>query len=137
MASVDTSQLSAALQEWAVEVFLEAGADMQEAVVTVTPRGPTGGLQEGVVFTPGGLGGTVNTGQIESQREYSSFVDEGTDPHPIEGNPLLAFEWGGVQVIVHSVNHPGTDPQPFWTENVTEAQWLDSLNRAIDATPLT
>lgn len=134
--AVDVSGLQNALIEFGSEVFLEAGSIMQEAVVEVTPRGPTGGLQEGVVFRPGAVGGVVNTGSIHSEREYSSFVDEGTSPHPIEGNPLLAFQWGGVQVIVHSVNHPGTEAQPYWSDTVTEVQWLDAVSQAIDATPL-
>lgn len=134
--SVDVSDLLNSLTEFGAEVFLEAGAIMQSAVVEVTPEGATGGLKEGVVFQPGSLAGPTNTGTIESQREYSSYVDEGTRPHPIAGNPYLAFEWGGVQVVVRSVDHPGTDATNFWSDTVTEEQWLDACSAAIDATPL-
>jgi hypothetical protein len=37
----------------------------------------------------------------------------GTDPHAIVGNPVLAFVWHGEQVFFASVNHPGTQPNPF------------------------
>lgn len=43
--------------------------------------------------------------------EYAPYVEYGTSPHPIEGDPL-AFVNNGQQVFTRRVMHPGTDPQP-------------------------
>lgn len=55
---------------------------------------------------------------VLSNLNYALFVHEGTNPHPIHGNPLLAFYWangpnGPGNYIYASVNHPGTKPNPF------------------------
>jgi len=39
-------------------------------------------------------------------------MEFGTRPHPIEGDPLV-FTVGGETVYTQSVDHPGTDPNPF------------------------
>lgn len=45
--------------------------------------------------------------------KYASFVENGTSPHAIFGNPLLHFIWKGVTVTFRAVHHPGTKPYPF------------------------
>jgi hypothetical protein len=47
------------------------------------------------------------------RKSYALYVHEGTKPHVIEGNPLLAFTWHGEQVFFASVNHPGYKGNPF------------------------
>ena len=47
-----------------------------------------------------------------------TFITEGTRPHIIRGNPILAFHWergpeGPGKYFFHYVNHPGTEPNPF------------------------
>lgn len=54
---------------------------------------------------------------------YSLFVHEGTQPHVIEGNPLLAFPWdhgpdGPGMYFFAKVQHPGTQPNRFFTDNL-------------------
>lgn len=62
--------------------------------------------------------GTAEVGATATSDEgfpYPVVVENGSNPHVIEGNPLLAFDWPkeGVFVITHSVQHPGTSPKPF------------------------
>ena len=45
--------------------------------------------------------------------EYATFVENGTRPHLIVGNPWLSFVWKGVRVFFRRVNHPGTKPYAF------------------------
>jgi hypothetical protein len=53
---------------------------------------------------------------------YSLFVHEGTPPHRIEGRPLLAFDWPngptGGMFFATFVNHPGTAPNRFLSDNL-------------------
>ena len=53
--------------------------------------------------------------RIGAAKKYAYFVHQGTKPHLIQGNPLLAFNWKkiGRFMILRSVNHPGTKPQPW------------------------
>lgn len=58
-----------------------------------------------------------------THESYSLFVHEGTKPHLIEGNPLLAFHWdhgpdGPGTYFFQRVNHPGTKPNRFFTDNL-------------------
>lgn len=62
--------------------------------------------------------------------DYAKFTDEGTRPHKIVGRPLLAFQWRGKLVIVHSVNHPGTKGTRWWTKRANESSWRNFLQRA-------
>lgn len=54
---------------------------------------------------------------VISNAAYTLFVIKGTRPHPIVGNPLLAFFWPkvGANVVFRSVMHPGTKPNDFLT----------------------
>src|SRR4051812_42822185 len=46
--------------------------------------------------------------------DYASFVDGGTKPHEIHGNPFLTFKAkDGTWVTTRMVNHPGTKPDGF------------------------
>lgn len=51
---------------------------------------------------------------------YSYFVHEGTPPHPIIARPggVLAFDWMGQTIFVKSVQHPGTQPNRFLSNNL-------------------
>lgn len=44
---------------------------------------------------------------------YAVFIEHGTRPHIIVGNPTLTFMWKGVRVHFRYVNHPGTRARPF------------------------
>jgi hypothetical protein len=53
---------------------------------------------------------------VRNTAPYAKYVHDGTQPHVIEGNPLLVFRWverGGVIFRGPSVNHPGYRGDPF------------------------
>lgn len=49
---------------------------------------------------------------VGTNEKHGPYIEFGTDPHPIEGDPLV-FTVDGETVFAQSVDHPGTDPQPF------------------------
>ena len=60
--------------------------------------------------------GQYTTGyDVVSTAPHTVFVIGGTRPHPIVGNPLLAFVWpkAGGFVVFRKVNHPGTKANNF------------------------
>ncbi len=60
-------------------------------------------------------------GVIEAKAPYASYVEEGTSPHEITGNPL-AFEAGGELIFARRVHHPGTQPHPFMGPALQKAE---------------
>lgn len=56
--------------------------------------------------------------EITAGVPHAIFVHRGTRPHPIDGNPLLVFDWpkAGGTVFLRHVNHPGTKPNKFMLE---------------------
>ncbi len=50
---------------------------------------------------------------LVSEAEYSIFVEKGTAPHTIEAEGSGALFWEGADHPVRSVEHPGTDANPF------------------------
>lgn len=81
---------------------------------------------------PVDLGNAIEA-RILVDEESGKYQDEGTgiygpEGQPIQGNPLLAFDWpaAGGLVIVHSVKgSPGTH---FWTRTVED--WPDIVRAA-------
>ena len=65
--------------------------------------------------------------EVRNGKHYGPYVEYGTSPHPItpDSAEALAFPGaGGGIVFAQRVQHPGTDPQPFWRPgyDATEAQ---------------
>jgi hypothetical protein len=61
------------------------------------------------VSTPGGA-----VGWFGAFTDYASYVEGGTRPHEIHGNPFLTFKGrDGRWVTTRMVNHPGTQPDGF------------------------
>lgn len=77
--------------------------------------------------------------------DYASFVREGTQPHVIrpKSRKKLAFYWPAApsevpklpdgRVVVGRVNHPGTDPNP-WYDNAL-GRWPEFLRDALRRAP--
>ena len=67
------------------------------------------------------------------RQPLSDWIRFGTRPHPIVGNPLLAFFWErvGEFVIVHSVQHPGTKPNDYLQR--AHDRWLPEARSELDA----
>jgi hypothetical protein len=82
------------------------------------------------ISVPGGA-----IGEIGAYTEYASYVDGGTQPHEIHGNPLLTFKTAGGQwVSVRGVHHPGTKPTGFGgvLHNVAESVMIREVEIGID-----
>lgn len=65
----------------------------------------------------GELKRSINTNQVSDKEfevstnvEYAHFIEDGTTPHTIEGNPFLHWSRDGEEFIRSSVNHPGNKP---------------------------
>jgi len=71
-------------------------------------RGGKGALQKSISKTI-----MASEAKIGPNVNYAIFVEKGTKPHVIVGNPILSFIWKGKRAFFRSVNHPGTEAQPF------------------------
>ena len=125
--AVDTRDMQRALRAWAAGTFVRAVEEMGAELDRFVPVA-TGALRQSQQI---GIHGALGT--IRYPGEYASYTDEGTPPHPIVGNPLLAFVWHGQLVIVHSVNHPGTKGTRWWSTTMTDRTFGTFLNAAGEA----
>lgn len=140
MADADVTALRDSVERWANAA---AGQALDTLAQTVRDKAPYGAgeNERGGPHLVDTLETTITSegeqwaGEIAFTADHASFVDEGTSPHVIEGNPLLAFEWEGQTVIVHSVQHPGTQANPFFSEGVTDDTWAEALEQALDSIP--
>jgi hypothetical protein len=105
----------------AVEAAVDEGP--REAIQTHHYQDQTGlltGMTKGFVLArvPGGA-----LGEFGAYTKYASFVDAGTAPHEIHGNPLLTFKGSSGQwVTVAMVHHPGTKPDGFMGRGYLKAE---------------
>lgn len=92
-----------------------------EAARAAAPK-RSGRLAEGLVYTEQNLGGEIFF-EIFSTAPYADYVSEGTKPHRIQakGKKALAFSAGGTTIVVKSVQHPGTKPDPYLVEAIIAA----------------
>lgn len=117
----------------AAPLICEEAARLRESDLAASAPIDTGALSMSGSVTVQGTGdGAVAT--VKFTADYASYLDEGTGPHVIEGNPLLAFDWGGTRVIVHSVNHPGSTKWKGWfTDRAGDEQlWALACQAALD-----
>jgi hypothetical protein len=95
---------------------VERGIDeaVREAINTRRYQDQTGLLTSMIkgfveVSTPGGA-----VGYFGAFTDYASYVEGGTRPHQIHGNPMLVFKGrDGTWVRTTMVNHPGTQADGF------------------------
>lgn len=128
---VDTSALQQALIEAAPEIVAEA-ADLMRNDIDLSAPVDTGALvQSSQVDTQANPQGATAT--LRYTEEYAGFLDTGTGPHAITGNPYLAFQIGGQTVIVHSVEHPGSHKWDGWFTDKAgdESLWATQVQAAI------
>lgn len=132
--ATDVTQLISALVDQVVPITDDAAQAMERDIALAAPI-DTGALSRSgqVATVPNGAGATAT---LTFTEDYASYLDEGTGPHTITGNPLLAFQWGGQTVIVHSVQHPGSTKNVGWfTDRATDdAMWSDFVQAAFDST---
>jgi len=89
----------------------------QEQFIAMNQSIVTGNMHDTIFVDPIGDGEAEvgATALSDKGYPYPKLIEQGSPPHVIEGNPLLAFDWPkeGVFVITHSVQHPGSSPKPF------------------------
>lgn len=93
------------------EGWVEETLDWIAAGQSFTSR--TGQLEQSIGWRPVGDGA-----EVYAQAAHAGFVERGTEPHVIRPRPgrkaLRFFPGGGAAVIRRAVQHPGTDPMPFF-----------------------
>lgn len=74
----------------------------------------TGEFAQGISFRTFIKGNTTGF-NLYVPEPLSTFIREGTPPHPIVGDPILAFFWEktGTMMFRHYVSHPGTKPDDY------------------------
>lgn len=125
----DTTGLRELIERYAAEVGDVVRDELEEATKTAAPV-KTGEMRDEITVTVSAGSGQV-AWEVDSPAEQSSFTDEGTQAHRIQGNPLLAFDWpqAGGLVIVRSVNHPGTQGT-HWFADPMPQRFQDALDVA-------
>jgi len=68
--------------------------------------------------------GPVESWVVGTNTEYAPIVEYGSSPHTItpDDADVLRFELDGEVIFTDEVQHPGTDPQPFFRPAVNEVQ---------------
>lgn len=97
----------------AAESFVDDVHDYIDAGKAFEPH--TGQLQQSINWHPDGNGSAV----IYANAAYAWFVEHGTEPHVIEPKAgrqglKIPVADGGGYIIRRKVNHPGSDPHPFF-----------------------
>jgi hypothetical protein len=112
------------------EDYVEAIRDWIDAGRSFTPR--TGRLEQETGWRP-----TAEGAEVFSQAPYAPFLEYGTEAHlisPRAGRKALRFfPQGGGMLIRRSVQHPGTDPMPFFYADTErrESLMLASFREAV------
>ena len=99
--------------EHAVEAACKAGADEAKRGAFKDHTGNLRGKIIGVLLSAPTGGGAE--GEIRSPMQYSSYVEEGTEPHVIEARRRKSLKWTDATGthFAKSVQHPGTKSIPF------------------------
>lgn len=83
-----------------------------------------GDLYEGLDDLEDDYSGPVEDWITGTPVEYAPIVEYGSSPHTItpDNAEVLRFEIDGEVIYTDEVQHPGTDPQPFFRPAVNEVQ---------------
>jgi hypothetical protein len=92
----------------ALRATVDAAA--QSARQTTLFNDKTGETRGSVTAETVGDSGSVEAGGA------AVFLENGTAPHEIWGNPTLAFQVNGATIFAAHVNHPGTAARPFMAQ---------------------
>lgn len=132
--ATDTSALTASILQAAPTICDEAAVLMGSDIDVTAPVDEGELVASREISTQATGDGAVST--LRYTAEHASWNDEGTGPHTIEGNPLLAFQWGGQTVIVHSVEHPGSTKNKGWFSDKVndESLWALQVQAVLSST---
>ena len=123
---VDTSKLNldADKVNKAVSQELEKTAHRIERQAKELAPIDTGELRRSITTEGSGLDYEIST-----NLEYSEYIEDGTSPHIINGNPYLY--WEGASHPVRRVNHPGNKAY-LYMETACDTQTEDIEDRIAD-----
>ena len=126
---VDLVGLRARVTEYASDLAVLATDACLLQVERDTNVGETGVLRNSYQVEGPKVAGPQVTMRISNPTPYASFVDKGTRPHEIRGNPLLVFFWAKVGRVVAfpRVNHPGNIAYDFFELNLGDL-WPQDLD---------
>lgn len=132
--AVDVSGLHDLIETYAAEVGQVVRDELEATIKDAAPVGQseTAGQLRDSVNVDYTVGAGTIFWHVEATADEASYTDEGTDPHRIEGNPILAFSWparGGGVFFFRAVNHPGT-PAQHWFGEPMPAYFQDALDAA-------
>lgn len=123
---VDTSKLNLDADKInkAVSQELEKTAHRIERQAKELAPVDTGELRRSITTEGSGLDYEIST-----NLEYSEYIEDGTSPHIINGNPYLY--WEGASHPVRRVNHPGNKAY-LYMETACDTQTEDIEDRIAD-----
>ena len=123
---VDTSKLNLDADKInkAVSQEIEKTAHRIERQAKELAPVDTGELRRSITTEGSGLDYEIST-----DLEYSEYIEDGTSPHIINGNPYLY--WEGASHPVRSVNHPGNRAY-LYMETACDTQTEDIEDRIAD-----
>lgn len=117
-----------------VAILQRLGAGLMQAVQFATEDGAEVAKNEAIMRGPGPFiitkVGKVERGKAEvgigpdRAHWYYVFFETGVDRHEIDGNmkKALRFDFGGEEVIVKRIKHPGMAAEPFLRPALEENQ---------------
>lgn len=84
--------------------------------------------------------------QVRSTADHAIYLEMGTTPHTIEGNPLLYFEpepgtldeypdryvTEDGMILIDEVDHPGNDEYGYFRDAYRAKDWEDILRRRLE-----
>ena len=119
---VDTSGLNLAIDA----IKKAAGNELEDTAHKVERQAKelvpidTGALRSSISTSCGGLDYSIT-----ASTPYAKYIEDGTSPHVITGNPYLVWD-GQINGPVKSVNHPGNRAYKYMeTACDTQTQGLD------------
>lgn len=128
---VDVSDLVATIEEIGAEAFVEAQQSLGDEAREAAPV-DTGELRDSLELVVNGSG-TVIFGSIAFTAPQAGWTNDGTQPHGIDGNPVLVFEIGGVTIFASHVDHPGNAGSHWFDQAVSDDTWAQHVQAALDS----
>lgn len=94
--------------------------DMERELVRTSPVDTGHMRNQTTVRDEPGFGSVRVVAEVDTP--YARYVSSGTRPHIIRAKNAraLRFQIGAETIFRQSVNHPGTQPNPWWTNQIRE-----------------
>lgn len=123
------------------ETAKEFRDEVKKQIIASEIDSDTGELLNSWVVRPKGLARY----EVRSTADHAIYLELGTRPHTITGNPFLVFEpepgtldqypdkfiRGDGLVQIHGVNHPGNEAYGYFQDAFDQRSWKTTLNNHI------